>query len=589
MPTKSQELESGEVSFGDLLSENALYQVPLYQRNYVWGEGQIEELWKDIDELLEGTAEVRFLGALVFQLAESGNARKPTKYIIIDGQQRVTTMFLLATAMASIAQEQGYAELSKSMATGYLLSDKRQTSDEPKLIPAFPDYKQFNEVLSFLENPKPSLRKPFGKDTGNLADAFLILCEGVRERTQRISEQLSSEAETLEGEISEKALMKFEEVLTEGIQFIEITLDERHDPNEVFHRLNTAGLPLDVADLVRNEVFRRIQDELDEADKIYHQDWIQFETSLGEFHNRYFWPFALAENPSTTRSRMFKDLQNKWEKNTHGMEGPAAAQSIIKDLNKYVASYLAVAANDRPRDISGDAWDSLTRLSRANLPTVAYPFFLPFINSIMAGEIDENKAIQTFEVIESFLVRRALCGHEPTGLHAVFKDLWKNSAGDPTKVREKVVTKTIIFPTDEMVEDNVLLRPMYSSKIAPFILAEYERSLQGNQVESFRVLPVMTIDHVMPQDRSDAWTSVISEDAHERLKHTWGNLVPLSQGANSSKKSKGWRDTKDLLTGETKFETVKEILKHDVWDEESICTRSKSLSKWAIGRWPDTF
>jgi hypothetical protein len=589
MPTKSQELDSGEVSFGELLSDNILFQVPLYQRNYVWGEGQLEDLWKDIDELLEGTAEVRFLGALVFQLAESGNTRKPTKYIIIDGQQRVTTMFLLATAMASVAQEQGYDELSNSIVTSFLLSDRRQTRDEPKLIPAFPDYKQFNDILSFLENPKPRLRTPFGKDTGNLVDAFLILCEGVRSRAQRISDQLSSETENPEEKISEEALQKFEEILTSGIQFIEITLDERHDPNEVFHRLNTAGLPLNVADLVRNEVFRRIQTELSEADKIYHQDWIQFETSLGKLHSSYFWPFALAENPSTTKSRMFKDLQYKWGENTKDMSGPSAARAIIKDLNKYVASYLAVAANNRPSGISGNTWDSLVRLGRANLPTVAYPFFLPFIDAVMAEEIDDDVAVQTCEVIESFLVRRALCGHEPTGLHAVFKDLWKNSAGDPKKVRESVVTKTIIFPNDEMVKESVLVRSMYSSKITPFLLEEYEKSLQENQIESLRVLPVMTIDHVMPQERSGEWASIVSEEVHERLKHTWGNLVPLSQAANSSKNNKGWEDTKALLAGETKFETVKEVLKCEVWDETSIHSRSESLSNWAIGRWPATF
>lgn len=600
MATLAQELESGPVTVADLLGDQRLFQVPLYQRHYVWSEEQLTALWKDIDELLDGSAEIRFLGALVLQLHRASNARQPGHYYVIDGQQRITTMFLLLAAIAYIAQEMGYTDLAETIGTSYLLITKKKAEHQPKISPAYPDRRQFNDVLKYLDRPKARLEKTYGADEGKLGYAFLSLSEGVERRVREIaleieggSRQAGDDVEPSDQPYLHQALDYFLDLITELIEFIEITLDERHDPNEVFDRLNTAGQPLGVSDLVRNDVFRRLQDDPENADQIYHHDWLEFEESFGageagiDLHNNYYWPFAVATNPTTSRARMFKDLQKRWDKKFVGLSGTEPATAIIGDLKQYVPSYLAIAADKRPGGISEAAWTSVRQLSAANLPTTSYPFFIMLLSANLNGDCSDHDIIANCKIVESFMVRRALIGIEPTGLYAIFKDLWTKSEGVPELVREHITSRTIEFPSDERVLERSVDQAVYGGRIVRFVIGEYEKSLQAPSPDPLGDLPEITIDHVMPQDHSGDWASDVSAEDHERLVHTWGNLVPLSNTSNSLKGNKGFSFAKKLLEKETKFLSAREVLEQTTWTASKIEERGRALAEWATTRWAD--
>ena len=118
-------------------------------------------------------------------------------------------------------------------------------------------------------------------------------------------------------------------------------------------------------------------------------------------------------------------------------------------------------------------------------------------------------------------------------------------------------------------------------------IGEYEKSLQAPSPEPLTDLPEITIDHVMPQIRSGDWTSAISAEDHERLIHTWGNLVPLSNKANSLKGNKGFNFAKELLQKETKFLSARAVLEKTDWTASKIEERGRALAKWATTRWPN--
>lgn len=185
----------------------------------------------------------------------------------------------------------------------------------------------------------------------------------------------------------------------------------------------------------------------------------------------------------------------------------------------------------------------------------------------------------------AFLVRRAICGIESTGLHAVFKKLWKAAGGDPAKVRASIVSKTVVFPDDETFEAAIRTGDLYHRKVCAHMIEEYERRYTTGDVLS--TFPPITVDHVMPQTLKGAWTGVFTPQEHAQLLHTWGNLVPLSSEANSTKGTSSWHTARERLGNETVFSTTKHVFDaYPEWTRESIESRTEDIVEWALERWP---
>ena len=141
------------------------------------------------------------------------------------------------------------------------------------------------------------------------------------------------------------------------------------------------------------------------------------------------------------------------------------------------------------------------------------------------------------------------------------------------------------FPDDDRFIERIKSSDLYHRKLCVYVLEEYERSFtRGDVLKSF---PPITVDHVMPQSRSGEWLNVVSEEEHQQYLHTWANLVPLSDKANSEKGSKSWFEVKQKLQHETVFSTTKSLIaNHDEWGIDEIESRADTLANWAVKRWP---
>jgi hypothetical protein len=204
------------------------------------------------------------------------------------------------------------------------------------------------------------------------------------------------------------------------------------------------------------------------------------------------------------------------------------------------------------------------------------------------GTLSEITAAKSLEAVETFLVRRAIKGVEPTGLHAVFKTLWSETdGGDPSKFLKAIRKRaTVEFPGDEDFVKAVREGPLYRRRnIAPYVLYEWELAERKKAGDGDDVIPILTIDHVMPQGPDSSWT--ISDRDHRTLVDTWGNLVPLRREENSKKGNTAWSEIRDYLEVDPDFLSTRRLAKeHSTWTPAAIRTRADKLAKWAVSRWP---
>ena len=336
-------------------------------------------------------------------------------------------------------------------------------------------------------------------------------------------------------------------------------------------------------DLVRNEVFSRVADrppaQVESLDEQYWQPFYKKFKSATEqsSFDAYFFPYGLIKNPNLKKSDVYSHLQNHWKDE----KSPA---SIIKDLASYQQAFLDLESGGNGLDLTKPLASAVERLSKV-IPTSTYPFLMQLLNGLAAGDIQESNGLAMLDLLESFLVRRAVCGHEPTGLHAVFKGLWADCDGTPTA--DKIASsirghKTVTWPSTSEVKNCVIGRALYGSAITNYLLVEWNRDLGGD-------LPTSApwIEHVLPDTLSEEWKLLFTEKQHEQLKDRFANLLPLSQPMNQGLGNAGYSIKQKKYADDSYFKAAREFAKeYGVWGPSEIEARSVLLGEWLVKRWP---
>lgn len=583
MTRRTTDLEAGGVHPGSLFKNDIQYRAPIFQRHYVWRSKEFQTLWRDISLLQEegGEIESRFLGALVLEDQGGGLSTDPDEYLIVDGQQRLLTISLLLVAIAEEANGIGTKEaktFASRLTRQWILNQASRIADEPKVLPTLADYAQFVSVMSRLNAfDTPRLPLPYGSGVGELTSMYERISKSVGDGVSAAMAAMPAPA-TADQRAAGKLvyLDVLASTILNKLKFVQIILGSDDDPHHVFDRLNDAGIKLDVADLIRNDVFLRLADRPTEAQSVHDHKWTPLESSLHGSLSAFVFPYALIKKSSTTKGRMIADLRDEWS-------GWEAAQ-IISDLTSYVPSFLAIVDGNISPGLGfphGLA-EQIRRLSSMPAPSSVYPYTMMLVRSVADGSLPAADAERCLLFVESFLVRRALNGLEPTGLHALFKGMWSKVGGNANNLIAEIDSKpTIKYPSDTEFFADVRGKPLYGKRIQGYVLAEYDRGLPGDPTPNIRP----TVDHVMPQKLKAGW-SVPTGD-HQRLLHVWANLVPLSGPSNSSKGAEPWAKVRTRLLREAGFKTPRSLaLEFPTWGPTEIEARAEELAKWALARWP---
>ena len=557
---------------------------PLYQRRYSWSKRHLDDFWDDIRQVEEGESEALFLGAIILKHERPSNpsSGRLEELLLLDGQQRIATLYLTLLAIGLEWQAHGCMNEALAIAENYLMSTRSMTRGKSRFYPTIPDQPEFFSLCRKLKVEWHTDVQPDTYRPGKMSTAL-----------DRAQSEVHDRCDGPDG-FNVQLLRKLEQTVVDKIEMVDINIAERHQANEVFDRLNRKGQPLTVGDLVKNEIFRRLAADTKTAMQLYREHWEPFERSFADQTqlDNYYYPFTLTIDDNATVTKAFQVLSRHWDsliQEDH--ESATAAELIIEALNQYVYEYNALSAGSHYSDtLEMNKW--VERFHRMSVPRVTYAFLFQLLRSERRGDLSTSAANECLRIVESFLVRRAFSGREPTGLHAVFKSLWRKNGGEPTSLVSDLQTRTIDFPDDEQLLYDISNKPLYGRRLDKYILSELEIATHrkgGANPFTSEQLQSITVDHLAPQSLKGDWSDEFPNDGEERrrLLGLLGNLIPLSQSDNSTKGAANWDVARSRLRNETIYRSAREVLdQYATWGPTQIKERTELLAHKAVERWP---
>lgn len=539
----------------DFIGTNkVLFRIPVYQRNYDWSESNCNRLLDDIKAIME-SGEKHFLGTIVFMAAKSGGFTLQ-EYIIIDGQQRLTTLMLILKALSAVAENVGddcYHEIEES----YLHNKYCDEEYKVKLKPIKSDNNQFLLLLN-------GKLDEMDEDT-HIYQNFQ-LC---RERFERWAEKGITPSNVLD------ALTKLE--------IVEIVLTKgEDDPQVIFESINSTGLELSNADLIRNYLLMNA----DNQEKLYEDYWLPIEkllrnkmdySNLDDFFMQYI--VYKTSKPVSNRQlynsfvRLFKD-------------SGYSNESSLKELKYYAEIYSAFVYGSKAYS---ENTNRLLRRLRILNQTTCYPFLLHVFDDFHNSVIDEATVEKILQFILAYLLRRLVCGVPSNTLRGLFTYLYNRIfkvSSNKQKYYEALnkflftVSSKDVIPSAAEFERALQKANIYGNpSLCRFLLLDIEN---GDGKETLQA-ENLTIEHIMPQTISADW-NYISPEEHEEYLHTLGNLSVT--GYNSELSNKSFKEKQDIIRENSKAVVLNaDVLDKQSWQISDIQDRARRLATIILNRY----
>lgn len=539
----------------DFIGTNkVLFRIPVYQRNYDWSESNCNRLLDDIYGIMQ-SGDKHFLGTIVFMAAKSGGFALQ-EYIIIDGQQRLTTLMLILKALSVVAESVGddcYHEIEEQ----YLHNKYCSEEFKVKLKTIKSDNNQFTLLLEGKIDE-------MDEDT-HIYHNFM-LC---KERFERWAERGINPSQVLD------ALTKLE--------IVEIVLTKgEDDPQVIFESINSTGLELSNADLIRNYLLMNADDQ----EKLYENYWLYIEKTLRnkmDYSNldAFFMQYIVYKTSKPVNSRQLYNSFVKLFK-----DSGYSQESILKELRYYAEIFGAFVYGSNKYS---ERINRLLYRLRVLNQTTCYPFLLHVFDDYHQGVIDEETVEKILQFILAYLLRRMVCGVPSNTLRGLFTYLYNRIfkvASNKQKYYETLnkflftVSSKDVIPSAAEFEKALQKANIYGNNaLCRFLLLDIENG-DGKEILQAENL---TIEHIMPQTLSADWSHIRPEE-HEEYLHTLGNLSVT--GYNSELSNKSFAEKQDIIRENSKAVILNsDVLDKESWNIATIRARAKRLAGIVMTRY----
>ena len=527
------------------------YSIPIYQRVYSWEVEHCQRLWSDIVSIQRDSREGHFVGSIV-RIDEVSAAGFP-KAMIIDGQQRLTTLTLLLVALRDfVKKNSATTEINAAEITDTLLINPyKRDSDRYKLLLTKTD----QEVLrKLIESASPS------------QDAVSRIHANYDFFVKQIAK----------GELSPDNVYQ----AIGKLQMVDIALDRQYDdPQAIFESLNSTGMDLKDSDLIRNFILMALPTISQEL--VYNNVWRPMEElfsygNQASLMDNFFRDYLMMQLGRLVNQR---DVYKEFKAYKAARWG-AKTEEMCRDL-------LAFAKHYADMD-SGESGDVELKALYTDLKTiglsVAYPFLMKVHEDCANDIITIDTLREIVAICVNYALRRSICGMRTTGLNYMFAVL-KNSINKDdylNSIKAFFILQDVSreFPRDKRFVDEFIAQDIYSKKICRFILCKLE-TWNGHKIVS---LDDLSVEHVFPQKPKPSEWGLLQKE----LLHTIGNLTLAHWADNSSLSNKPFGEKLTMAQGyrQSALRLNEYIVEQTAWGEMQINERAGKLAALAMKVWP---
>lgn len=570
---------SDETDIATLISKDNIFSIPFFQRPYKWNKSRVDKILEDILSLVDESSDFHFLGAVIVH-GRRTNPSDPDIFDVIDGQQRLTSIFLILCAIVKIFCEKGEHQDASGVFLKYIAINRSLAHlSNSRLHSCKEDRAQLNYVIQeLLSDPKLENHMPGFKFRKIPVVANTSEKGRLRTNYNIIKRFLKYEYE--EGGIDR--IRDIYDCLLNKVTIVQIDIKDPASGPAIFDSLNSRQEPMTIGDLVRNGIFARVAnldpDEIDDIDQdVWQPFYKDFENDGRNYFDSFFFPYGLTQDANLRKTDTYNFLQQKWSSEND-------PKKIIDELKVFQDPFMDLTCGTNRMGHPKSLAEGFLQLNKLGAPSSTLPFLMLLSAEIGQGTISEKDSTEVLAVVESFLVRRAVCGIEPTGLHAVFKRLWNDVKAEVTAVNvtKKISDhKTVTWPSDAEFMNALKTRALYGTAITPYLLAEYDVSLGGDVPKN-----IPWIEHILPRTPHKDWWDKFSKEDHELYKDTIANLIPLSSEMNRALSNGVYlKKRSKILEGSMYKSARKTVEDYEDWDLEAIKDRSSEIASWAVGRW----
>lgn len=539
--------------------------IPVYQRNYDWKLDNCKQLFDDLIKVVKNKQESHFFGSIVSSLYEG---RGSSEYLIIDGQQRITTISLLLLALVNLAKE------------GEMQFEKPVLADKIWKTYLIDEYAEENKVrLKHIKHDSEAFETLLFKTRGDYD----------------LSSNVTQNYNYFYSRIKNKKELNLDNIYlaVTKLVIIDIFLHKEDNAQLIFESLNSTGLELEEGDKIRNFVLMSLEPKLQEV--FYTKYWHEIEKNtnyeVSVFIRDYL---TLKQNRISSFKNIYTDFKYYVEINDFNIE------DLLQDLLAYSKTYKNIINSS----IGNTKIDSvLARINQLEM-SVTYPFLLSlFQDSYKTNLVDYEEIGSILEVIEVYLLRRFVTGFPTNSLNKIFmtlhKDIVKLKKEEDTYsevLKYVLISKTGNgqFPIDEDFIQSFSIKNFYH--IAPknrkylFERLEAENNLEHTNIVKNINNGIYSIEHIMPQILSPQWEKELgsrAEEVHSKWLHRIANLTLTAYNSKYNNRSfSEKRDLPEVGFKESGIRLNQYISRFEKWTEVELITRQKKLNEKALKLWP---
>ena len=537
------------------------FVIPIYQRTYSWQIAQCEKLLKDIIRISKDpSVPGHFIGSIVYFQEGIHTVSDVPELLVIDGQQRLTTVSLMIAAIAEFVKENDI-EIETNftkLQNYYLLNAEEEGNLRYKLLLTRKDKETLIDLIKGV---------PLNED-----------------HSQRVYENFNYFKSKINKDNAED--------IYNGIQrlfIVDVALEKDKDnPQLIFESLNSTGLDLSHADLIRNYIL--MGQEVNLQKELYERFWYPMEQSYGNDYSTYFdWFMRDYLSVKTGSIPKIDMVYDSFKNYVQGDNAPKSIKEVVEDIYKFSNHYVKIVLHKEPDTEINLAFKSISKLKVG----VSYPYFLPIYNDYKDEVISKIELLEIISLIESYVFRRAICGIPTNSMNKTFSNLYKTIQKDKyiesVKASLQLLESYKRFPTDSEFEKEIVMKDVYNFRSRNYLLSKLENFKRKELVN----VDNYTIEHVMPQNSnlSQEWRSMLGENwkaIQENYLHTIGNLTLTAYNSELSDRPFKHKKTIEGGFNDSPIRLNDFLRKTEFWREEDILNRAKELSVKAINIWKST-